>query len=91
MERNGCTHTEKASKVVKDVDLSYLTLTALTLERMKRKRGVEEEGQREKKSQEAWRRRRNRRKGNGRINASVLSIAPLFFSSSLSFIFSFAL
>lgn len=49
MERNGCTRTEKASKVVKDVDLSYLTLTALTLERMKRKRGVEERGQREKK------------------------------------------
>lgn len=28
---------KKAPKVVKDVDLSYLTLTALTLEEMKRK------------------------------------------------------
>lgn len=37
MKTNGCRRTEKASKVVKDVDLSYLTLTVLTLEEMRRK------------------------------------------------------
>ena len=41
MKRKG--HT--ASKVVEDVDLSYLTLTALTLKKMKRNR---EEGQRKR-------------------------------------------
>lgn len=38
MKGNGHTHTKKSSKVVEDVDLSYLSLTAVTLEEMKRKR-----------------------------------------------------
>lgn len=80
-KRNGCTRTmrrtQKASAVVKDVDLSYLALTALTLKEMKKSRGIEEG----EKSQKARRRRRNKkrreRRGKGRIKARILSILPL--------------
>ncbi len=51
------THRE-ASKVVKDVDLSYLTLTALTLEEMKRRRRRGEKREK-KRDEDARRRRRN--------------------------------
>lgn len=37
-------HAEKASKVVKDVDLSYLSSTALTLEDEEEERGEKREG-----------------------------------------------
>lgn len=95
-EKDAHAHTEKASRVVIDVDLSYLTLTALTLEKMKRKRRGGEKGENKsnKKHEEGretirgWKEKEEKREDKSMCVLYCCSIfLSIFLSSSFFSIF----